>query len=663
MTVTSATSDPAHIGGSVKIDYEGAEPLPILDPPPTEDLLKRYADFRDKRVNPEGSKQYFELEDAAEQRFKELSDDKWVDHAALNALPPNVRDGDEFKFIILGAGYGGLLYAARLVDAGFRAEDIRLIDNAGGWGGTWYWNQYPGLMCDVESAVYMPLLEETNFMPKHRYSYGPELKGHAERIAKQWGLRGLFRTKINSAEWIEDARRWAVSMTENRGPTEPPVQMVARAQFIITANGFLNHPKVPSIRGLGDFQGAMFHTARWDYHVTGGSPTQPSLTGLKGKRVGVIGTGSTAVQIVPEIAKWAKELYVFQRTPTAIGYRGQKENDPEEWRTKIATHKGWQEARTRNYVVWVQGWTAPENLVDDEWTRLKSYSGFMGAPHEKPITPEDVPNHINQLLALDDAPVAARRQRVRDIVKDAATAEALTPWYPTWCKRPTFHDDYLPAFNLPHVHLVDTSDGGIQRATKNGLVVDGKEYEVDILIYSTGYRAPGAGSQEPGSVSNMTFTGRNGLQLSEKWQSKGATTLHGWATHDFPNMILGGYAQMGNGSSATYQIDKKAQHIAYVLAEAHRRVTDTQNLTIEPTEAAEEAWSQEVAKYAGWFSVYGICTPGFATNEGEDLRPVSQDEALKKARSAPYAQGLIVYIDILKRWKETGTLEGVIIHQ
>ncbi|KIW80359.1 hypothetical protein Z517_06974 [Fonsecaea pedrosoi CBS 271.37] len=628
--------------------------------PPRDEVLQHYEEFKASRINPLGSAQYIELEAAASQRFEALAEDPWVDHAAINAQTPTLKDGDDVKIIILGAGFGGLLYGARLVEAGFRPEDIRLIDTAGGFGGTWYWNRYPGLMCDVESYVYAPLLEETNYMPKHRYSYGTELKEQADRIAQKYGLTGFFRAYVESATWDDQRKRWAIKVEENRGPGQDKVHLTVYAQFVISATGFLNHPKVPNVPGLENFEGEMFHTARWNYRVTGGSPEDPSLTRLKGKRVGIIGTGATSIQATPELAKWAKELYVFQRTPSSVDVRGQRETNVDEWTSKIATHKGWQHDRCDNFLQWSVGLNpGEEDLVNDGWTHALSYIGFMGAPHDKPIQPEEVPNHIARLLAIDEDIAEQKRQRIAKLVKDPETAKALTPWYPTWCKRPCFHDDYLPTFNLPHVHLVSTLPRGIERGTSKGLVVNGKEYELDVLIFSTGYRPPGAGQAEPGSMGNMQFVGRDSLTMSKKWQTKGASTLHSFLTHDFPNLFLGGYVQIGNGQHATYIMDLKAQHLAYMLAEAHKGVKDSQRLTMEATEDAEEAWSQDVAKHAAWFAAYSICTPGFATNEGEDLKPLSLEETLRKARAAPHAQGLINFRDVLRRWREAGNMAGV----
>ncbi|KAF6806680.1 flavin-binding monooxygenase-like family protein (cyclohexanone monooxygenase) [Colletotrichum sojae] len=620
-------------------------------------LNKKYAEEKEKRQRSDGVDQYIELA-SADPRFRKLAEDPWVDHAALNALPPNLRDGDEVKVLALGAGYGGLLSAIRLVQAGFRTDDVRLVDAAGGFGGTWYWNRYPGLMCDVESYIYMPLLEETGYVPKHRYAYGPELREHAERMAEKWGLadKGVFRTQIKSYDWDEDARRWIVALEQDRGP-EGVVSMKVKAQFVILANGVLNHPKVA--RNLEAFEGPVFHTARWDYGVTGGSPEEPNMTGLEGKRVGIIGTGATGIQVVPQLARHAKELYVFQRTPSAVGERGQRPTDPEEFRTKVATGgTGWQRRRTENFNDMISGHEPAENLVNDGWTEIKAYKCLIGGKHEKPLGMEDIPGHIGNLLALDTPRSEMLRRRAEEIVKDKKTAEALKGWYPSWCKRPTFHDDYLPAFNLPNVHLVDTDGKGVDRATKDGLVVSGTEYPLDILVLSTGYRPPGVGMAEPSAMSNAVVRGRGGVLLAEKWAARGPSTLHGVLTSGFPNMFLTGPMQTGATSNFAYVGDTVSQHTAHILAEAVKRAgpEGEGKIVIESVPEAEEAYAMQILMRAAWFAALGVCTPSYINNEGHQAPPEDQ---MKLMRGAPWPTGMNDWVRFLEEWRAEGSMKGI----
>lgn len=357
-----------------------------------------------------------------------------------------------------------------------------------------------------------------------------------------------------------------------------------------------------------------------------------------------------------------KGIICLPANASSVDVRGQYEINPEDWNKNVATHKGWQHDRCDNFLEWSVGLNPGKDLVNDGWTLdSPSYVGFMGMPHKRPLRPEEIPDHIQCLLAEEKATGERKRRRITETVKDPVTAKALTPWYPTWCKRPCYHDDYLPAFNLPHVHLVDTMPSGIEYATEKGLVVNGQEYELDVLIFSTGFRAPGTGSMEPGAIGNMTFTGRDSLKLYEKWATKGASTLHSFLTHGFQNLLLGGYSQIGNGQHGTYIMDLKAKHMAYILSEAHKRAGDTQRFPLEASEDAEEAWSQEIVKYATWWGALSICTPGFATNEGDMFKPVSPEQALKNARAAPHGGGLIAFRDTIKRWREDGKMEGVIL--
>ncbi|KAK1994188.1 cyclohexanone monooxygenase [Colletotrichum falcatum] len=626
-------------------------------------LNKKYADEKEKRQRPDGNAQYTEIESDA--RLGKLAQDPWVDHEELNARPTNLADGDEVKVVVLGAGFGGLLFAIRFVQAGLRPADIRLVDTAGGFGGTWYWNRYPGLMCDVESYVYMPLLEETGYVPRHRYAYGDELLAHANRLAETWGLaeQGVFRSRIRSCEWDEGAKLWEVSIEQGRGPAEAPVTMTVRSRFVVLANGVLNHPK--AARNLEAFEGDMFHSARWDYGATGGDPgdlENPQLTGLEGKRVGVVGTGATAVQLVPQLAKWAKELYVFQRTPSSVDERGQRPTDPGEWK-KIADGRGWQKRRIENFNACVSGGGggggAEEDLVADGWTGLKTYKALVAAPQEKPLGAADVAGHVGGLLAADAPRTERIRRRVDEVVEDRATAAALKAWYPTWCKRPAFHDDYLGAFNLPNVHLVDTDGKGVDRATKSSLVVGGVDYPLDVVVLCTGYRPPPADMAEPSGRSGMTVKGRGGALLSDKWHGAGPSTLHGVLTSGFPNLFLTGPLQVGATANFVGVQDALAQHCAYVLAEAARRAADGGAdgvVVVEATVEGEEGYAGLIAQYAAWFAGMAVCTPGYLNNEGRQAPP---EEQMKMARGAPFPYGMNAYVKFLEDWRAEGSMKGV----
>lgn len=366
-------------------------------------------------------------------------------------------------------------------------------------------------MCDTEASVYLPLLEEIGYMPKHKYSYGEEIRGHCERIATHYGFadKGMFRTAITRAEWNDETRRWSVEMEQNRGPGQGKTNLTAHSQFICICNGVLNHPKAPKIPGLESFKGQMFHAARWNYNITGGSPAEQQLTKLRGKRVGILGTGPTALQAIPKLAEASGELFVFQRTPASVGYRNQQPTDPTQWATQIATKPGWQLELLTDFELLSHGELAEHRYLTDGWTKLKTFAAFTGKSTAPVMTKDDVKEHIDKYIELDAPFQELIRHRVDEVVHDRQTAELLKPWYATWCKRPGFHDEYLETFNRPNVHLLDIADTkGITGATPKGLMVGEREIELDVLILSTGFRpVVNILDPDPGAKSNTTIIG------------------------------------------------------------------------------------------------------------------------------------------------------------
>ena len=240
------------------------------------------------------------------------------------------------------------------------------IEKGGDFGGTWYWNRYPGAQCDIEAYIYLPLLEETGYIPKEKYSFAPEIMEHSQRIARKFDLyRGaLFQTQIKELRWNEAECRWIV--TTNRDD-----RLCAR--YVIMSNGPLNRPKLPGIPGIDTFKGHTFHTSRWDYNYTGGDTTG-NLHKLADKRVAIIGTGATAIQCVPHLGKAAKHLYVFQRTPSSVDERRNRPTDPE-WAKSL--NAGWQRARMENFNTLVTGGQAEVDLVSDGWTDIIRNLGQM----------------------------------------------------------------------------------------------------------------------------------------------------------------------------------------------------------------------------------------------------------------------------------------------
>ncbi|KAF9264540.1 pyridine nucleotide-disulfide oxidoreductase-like protein [Marasmius fiardii PR-910] len=608
------------------------------------EIQQRYATEAAKRQREDGLAQFQELHLADNDRLRHLVDDPYADHAALDKLPPPLKSGDRIKFLIVGAGMGGILSAIRLVEAGFSADQIRFVEVAGGIGGTWWWNRYPGLHCDIESYIYLPMLEEMGYVPPKKYESSVGIRNYLISMAKKYELEDkiMFRTQLDRLQWDESIRAWKADLTIGRGEKgHEKSTLWVNAEFVYLVTGIFPRPQVPKLPGITAFEGAMFHTSRWNYDVTGGSSDNafPVMDKLKGKRVGVIGTGATAVQIVPELAKYAEELYVFQRTPSQVNVRGQRDTDPAEWKERVAHRPGWQKERMENFAAHMSTSLSDndENLVGDAWTDLKAYCAVIGSDRFGVITRDKAPEHIGGMLARDAPHTAAIRKRVAEIVKDKETAERLTPWYPTWCKRPTFSDVYLQTFNQPNVHLVDTDGKGVDSIRPTAIVANRKDYPIDILVFSTGYRSPAAGNANPATKVGVEVVGRNGRVFSEKWASQGPTTLHGCCSNGFPNLFWLGPAQTGVTANFAHPIDVLARHISFIVGSAHDKAGGKQKngVVVEPMVEAEEQWSMLCMQGAAYFGGIATCTPGYMTGEGDSLKqPATTLKSVNLAR--PY---------------------------
>ncbi|KAI0399643.1 hypothetical protein F4802DRAFT_540942 [Xylaria palmicola] len=638
-------------------------------------IQQKYAEEASKRVKADGLSQFQDLAQSDNDRLRHLVDDTWADHAALDAQPSPLNPGDCPKFLIAGAGIGGILAAMRLIQQGFTADQIRLVETAGGVGGTWYWNRYPGLHCDIEAYIYMPLLEEIGFIPSHKYASGIEIRHHLQAIAKKYRLEDkiLFRTQVQKSEWDDEARHWKVDLSGSRGPKgQEEVSFSVNAEFVFMTAGLLTKPQIPKVGGVGlqGFKGAMFHTSLWNYDITGGSSEEafPDLSKLADKRVGIIGTGATAIQAVPLLAKYAKELYVFQRTPSAVFSRGQRPTDPEEWATSIASQPGWSEKRNLNFAM-AMSRSLPEgtpDLVDDEWSHQPAYRALTADPEFANIAPEQAAEVIGKFLAYD-APNAARvRQRVKDIVRDPAMAEKLTPWYPAWCKRPTFSDTYLQTFNNPNVHLVDTDGKGLESVTPEGLVANGTEYPLDVLVLSTGYLSPAIDGGDPSVRAGIRVIGRNGRTLSEKFSTQGVATLYGVASNGFPNLFWLGPSQSAVNPNHSYVLDTLARIAAHMVGQGHVRAGDgtktQRGVAVEVEAVAEQAWTVRILQGAARFATITVCTPSYITAEmgpGNPAQGKSQEELIRAASRSPFSAGMAVFVDLWTKWRDEGKLEGV----
>jgi cation diffusion facilitator CzcD-associated flavoprotein CzcO len=506
-----------------------------------------------------------------DQYTSELSGD-----LAKYAIDPYAKDvpsreplNDEVEVLFIGGGFSALLTSARLRERGL--ESIRIVERGSDVGGTWYWNRYPGAACDVVSYDYLPLLDELDYVPVNHYSRGPEIFSHCQAIAQKYNLYDLavFNTTVTETRWDDADELWHVKTDQGD---------VMRAQFVICANGTLAKPKLSAISGMESFAGHSFHTSRWDYDYTG-----ENLEHLKDKVVGIIGTGASAVQIVPELAKVAKEVYVFQRTPSSIDVRDDWPTDPN-WARKL--QPGWQHKRREKVLA------AVENSLE------KRAAKGATSPEEKLRKQENA--NIDYMMRI--------HRRIDEIVHDSATADALKPWYMFMCKRPCFHNEYLPSFNLPNVHLVDTQGQGITQISPQGPVFDGKEYGLDLLIYATGFEV-----QQTGIYNDIV--GAGGVNLQDKY-AQGIRTLLGIHTAGFPNLfIMGGY-QASFQFNLTEMLQTQGDHIAacidYVRANGHH--------ALDVKDEAEEWWVQSVIQHRGKTSRSEECTPGYYNFEGNEQR-------------------------------------------
>ncbi len=576
-------------------------------------LAERYRLERDKRMKREATEDYLEVTGAA-------AEDPYID-------APIVRDPvvEDIDVAVIGGGFGGLMAAGRLREAG--VDKLLVIEKAGDFGGTWYWNRYPGAACDIEAYIYMPLLDEIGYVPSEKYARAPEILDHSRRIATHFGLydRALLQTEVTGMVWDEDRSRWMV--TTNRGDR-------LSARFVVTASGPLSKPKLPAIKGIESFAGHSFHTSRWDYAYTGGSQAG-GLTGLEGKRVGIIGTGATAVQCIPHLGAAAEHLYVFQRTPSSIDFRGDRPTDPD-W--QAALKQGWQQERMDNFNIIVSGGHQDVDMVSDGWTDVLRNLSAMGSAE---ATPADL---AERMQLADFQKMEQIRARVDSIVTDPKVAELLKPYYNQMCKRPCFHDDYLPTFNRPNVTLVDTDGAGVEAVTPAGVVVKGVEYPVDCLVYATGFEFGTDFTRRIG----FDVIGRGGQSLTEKW-AEGPSTLHGMHSHGFPNLFIMSIVQSANSPNFTHMLNEQAKHLTYIVN--HCRTNGI--VQVEADADAEAEWVDTIVRLSErQRSFVENCTPGYYNNEGR--------ATVKAARNAMYGAGPVAFIDLLRDWRETNALPGLV---
>ncbi|MEY2469094.1 MAG: hypothetical protein QOF21_1792, partial [Actinomycetota bacterium] len=581
-----------------------------------------YREERNKRLRADGNQQYVEVAGT----FAHYVEDPYVE-------PGFVRDRvtEEAEVVVIGGGFGGLLAGARLRETG--VDDVRIIEKGGDFGGTWYWNRYPGAMCDVESYIYLPLLEEIGYVPKEKYTHAPEILEHCKNIGEHFKLydNACFQTEVTDVRWDENIRRWIVSTNRNDA---------MKARFVISSSGPLHRAKLPAIPGIETFKGHSFHTSRWDYHYTGGDP-DGNLTGLAGKRVGVIGTGATAVQCVPHVGETAEQLYVFQRTPSSIDVRANRDTDPE-WAASL--QPGWQRQRMENFNTLVTGGFAEEDLVSDGWTDIIRNLLVMIRNTE---TTDVSPESIGKTMELADFQKMEQiRARVDEIVADPNTAEALKPYYRQFCKRPCFHDEYLDTFNRPNVTLVDTNGKGVDRVTETSVIVGDEEYEVDCLIFATGFEVGTSLARRSG----FDFHGVDGLSLTDAWKD-GMRSLHGQHVHGFPNLFLVSNAQAAFTVNFPHNLDEVSTHFAYIIKHMQETGTTREEVSAE----AEAAWVEQVrALSPQGTSFFEECTPGYYNAEGK-----LGENGFFTGQNGPYGGGPNAFFQILDKWRRSGELPGL----
>ena len=596
---------------------------PLKKPIDKKALLEKYIAERDKRLRDDGSAQYLSLEG------------RFADYAIDPHTPFMERDPvtDHVTFAFVGGGFAGLVTGARLAEAGI--TDFRIVEKGGDFGGTWYWNRYPGAQCDTASMIYIPLLEETGHVPTEKYAHGPEILEQCQRIGRQYNLydKALFHTQIREIAWDAERALWVITTDRDDRFT---------AKYVGIGTGPLHVAKLPGIPGIETFEGKAFHTSRWDYAYTGGDAKGAAMTGLADKRVAIIGTGATSVQAVPHLARACKELYVVQRTPSSVDVRNNVAIDPA-WFAEIAT-PGWQRR-------WLENFTAnqtPGNMIEEDWVQ-DGWTDLARRIKARVATlPPDQCSLSDIMRVWEDSDFEKMeeiRDRVDAVVADKETAQKLKAWYRQLCKRPCFHDAYLQAFNTPGTHLIDTDGKGVERIDATGFTVAGKHYEVDCIIYASGFHV--AANMQ--TLLGFDVVGRDGVTLAQAW-AQGMRSKHGIHVHGFPNMFVVTPTQGANLiSNVPHNLTESARAIAAVVRHAEQKGASEVEVTLE----AQDAWVDLLLTGPGrTLRNAPDCTPGYYNNEGKDPGPAA-------ALAVGYPLGAFAYFRYLDDWVRSGNFEGL----
>jgi cyclohexanone monooxygenase len=473
--------------------------------------------------------------------------------------------------------------------------------------------------------VYLPLLEETGYIPTERYARGDEILEYCRKIGRHYNLYdgALLETGVTEVRWDDDEQLWTI--TTDR-------QDEFRSKFVCVTTGSFVLPKLPGVPGISSFKGKAFHTSRWDYSYTGGDGNG-NLEGLRDKRVAVIGTGATSIGCIPVLAEDAQHLFVFQRTPAAVGERNNAPTDPD-WVASL--EPGWHRRRVESFSAYLAGEPAAEDLVRDGWTEI--ISRFRSIRQEDQGTDAEA-----SMERADFDRMEQIRARVSATVKDQGIAQTLKPYYRAMCKRPCFHDEYLDVFNRDNVTLVDTDGQGIDAITERGVMAQGKEYEVDCIIFGSGFQTSGSLESRLG----YEIFGRDGLALSAKW-ADGISTYFGMQTNGFPNLFIVSQAQVGISSNQTHPLGVQARHVAQIVAEARRRGAATVDVTVE----AEQWWVQQVIQASRInMKFLESCTPSYFNNEGQP-----HEELFR--RNGSYAPGANAFARVIDDWRAGGDWSG-----
>ncbi|GGB91990.1 monooxygenase [Novosphingobium endophyticum] len=588
-------------------------------------LKEKYHAEREKRMRREGQNQYAAPEDHFVHDTRE--------HDPFTPVVPRDSVDEDIDVAVLGAGWTGIMAGYHLTKAG--VTNFRHIEHAGGFGGTWYWNRYPGIQCDNDAYCYLPLLEEMGHLPSKKFADGKEIYDYIQAIVDRFEFRdkALLHTEITSLRWDESIKRWRISTDR---------EDEIRARFVMMCGGTLSTPKFPAIPGIHRFKGKMFHTSRWDYEYTGGGWDEPVLDKLADKRVAILGTGATSIQAVPYLGKYAKQLYVIQRTPSSVDERPNPPTDPE-WAASLKP--GWQAERQANFLRAANEIIPPgdPDLICDIWTEINRN---LNAELEEEGWPQvSMEEFMRRREVMDFRVMQRLRERVDSIVQDPETAEALKPWYRFMCKRPLSNNDYYATFNRPNVHLVDVSKtAGLEAMTEHGFIHEGKEHEIDCMIFASGFEVTSELKRRWGIE---TVEGREGVSIYDHW-SDGPLTLHGTMTHHFPNMFFTGYVQGGLNGNTTLQFGMQGYHASYVISEALKRGIKA----VEPTQEAQDAYVKEFREKELDLSVIlNECTPSYFTNEGE--------KEAKWFLFRGWGPGWDDFQRLVREWREEGSLQGM----